>query len=541
PQVLSPLAANGFEGGRDYEKIESARLLTSSEYELNASLGYISLRTTLNADEVLAVAYEYTYNGKVYQVGEFSDDITTTSDNIYVKLLKGTTQSPHWPNWRLMMKNVYSLGASNVSRSNFKMQIKYLSDTTGTAITYLPVPSLSNKTLLQVMNLDRLDSNQEGNPDGMFDFIEGYTFLPATGKIIFPVAEPFGAHLEQAIGSAALAEKYVYKELYDSTQVVARQFADKNKFILTGEYQGTDGSRISLNAYNVPRGSVIVTAGGVTLTENSDYIVDYANGEVTIINQSILDSGQSVSVTLEDQSLYSMERKTLLGLDLNYKFSRDFNFGLTLMHFSEKALTEKVGIGDEVVNNTIWGFNFNYTKEFQWLTNAINVIPTVNAVAPSKISVQGEFAQLVPHKQKSGSARGSSYLDDFEAAQTGIDLKSPYAWSLSSTPSMFEESNLSNDVTYGMNRALLNWYYIDRLFTQRNSSLCPGYIKSDLKQLSNPYVREVTSTEIFPGRELSYGESNVVQTLNLSFYPNERGPYNLDATDINPDGTLRNP
>lgn len=540
-QVLSPLAANGFEGGRDYEKIESARLLTSSEYELNASLGYISLRTTLNADEVLAVAYEYTYNGKVYQVGEFSDDITTTSDNIYVKLLKGTTQSPHWPNWRLMMKNVYSLGASNVSRSNFKMQIKYLSDTTGTAITYLPVPSLSNKTLLQVMNLDRLDSNQEGNPDGMFDFIEGYTFLPATGKVIFPVAEPFGAHLEQAIGSAALAEKYVYKELYDSTQVVARQFADKNKFILTGEYQGTDGSRISLNAYNVPRGSVIVTAGGVTLTENSDYIVDYANGEVTIINQSILDSGQSVSVTLEDQSLYSMERKTLLGLDLNYKFSRDFNFGLTLMHFSEKALTEKVGIGDEVVNNTIWGFNFNYTKEFQWLTNAINVIPTVNAVAPSKISVQGEFAQLVPHKQKSGSARGSSYLDDFEAAQTGIDLKSPYAWSLSSTPSMFEESNLSNDVTYGMNRALLNWYYIDRLFTQRNSSLCPGYIKSDLKQLSNPYVREVTSTEIFPGRELSYGESNVVQTLNLSFYPNERGPYNLDATDINPDGSLRNP
>lgn len=540
-QALSALAPNGFEGGRDYEKVESARLLGNSEYTLNASLGYISLNTTLNADEVLAVAYEYTYNGKVYQVGEFSDDITTTTDNIYVKLLKGTTQSPQWPNWRLMMKNVYSLGASRINQSNFKMQIKYLSDTTGTAINYLPVGDLASKTLLQVMNLDRLDSNREGNPDGMFDFIEGYTVLASTGKIIFPVAEPFGAHLEAAIGSPSLAEKYVYKELYDSTQTVAKQFADKNKFMLTGEYQGTDGSRISLNAYNVPRGSVVVTAGGVTLTENSDYIVDYANGEVTIINQGILDSGQSVSVTLEDQSLYSMARKTLLGLDLNYKFSRDFNLGLTLMHFSEKSVTEKVGIGDEVVNNTIWGLNFNYTKEFQWLTNAINVIPTVNAVAPSKISVQGEFAQLVPHKQKSGSARGSSYVDDFEATQMGIDLKSPYAWSLSSTPSMFEESALSNDVTYGKNRALLNWYYIDRLFTQRNSSLCPGYIKNDLKQLSNPYVREVTSTEIFPGRELTYGESNVVQTLNLSFYPTERGPYNLDATNINDDGSLQNP
>lgn len=540
-QVLAPLEVNGFEGGRDYEKIESAQLLSSSEYILNEQLGYISLRTSLNVDEVIAVAFEYTYNGKVYQVGEFSDDISTTSDNLYLKLLKGTTQSPRWPNWRLMMKNVYSLGATNISQSNFKLQVKYLSDTTGTAINYLPVGDLASKTLLQVMNLDRLDSNQEGNPDGIFDFIEGYTVYSKTGKIIFPVAEPFGAHLEQAIGNPAMAEKYVYKELYDSTLVIAQQFADKNKFMLMGEYNGNDASRISLGAYNVPRGSVIVTAGGVTLTENSDYIVDYANGDVTIINQSILDSGQSVNVTLEDQGLYNMQRKTLLGLDLQYKFSRDFTLGATVMHFSEKSLTEKVGIGDEVVKNTMWGLNLSYNKEFQWLTNALNIIPTVNAVAPSKISLQGEFAQLVPHRQKSGTARGSSYVDDFESTQTGIDLKSPYAWSLASTPQMFPEAALSNDVAYGKNRALLNWYYIDRLFTQRNSSLCPGYIKTDLKQLSNPYVREVTSTEIFPGRELTYGESNLVQTLNLSFYPTERGPYNLDAQNIDSDGALLYP
>lgn len=540
-QVLEPLSAFGFIGGRDYEKIESARLLRSTEYTLNEQLGYISLNARLNSDEVLAVAYEYTYNGKVYQVGEFSDDVTTTSDNIYVKLLKGTTQSPLWPNWRLMMKNVYSISDSRITQNHFKLQIKYLSDTTGTAINYLPVGDLANKTLLQIMNLDRLDSNKEGNPDGMFDYLDGYTVLPDRGKIIFPVAEPFGAHLERAIGSPELAAKYVYKELYDSTQVVAQQFADKNKFMLTGEFQGSDGSRISLNAYNVPRGSVVVTAGGVTLTENSDYIVDYANGEVTIINQSILDSGQAVSVSLEDQGLYSMQRKTLLGLDLNYKFSRDFNLGLTLLHFSEKALTEKVAIGDEVVKNTMWGINFNYNKEFQWLTNVLNLIPTVNAEAPSKISVQGEFAQLVPHRQKAGSAAGSSYVDDFENVQTRFDLKAPYAWTLASTPSTFAEAALSNNPDYGKNRALLNWYYIDRMFTQRNSSLCPGYIKSDLDQLSNPYVREVTTTEIFPGRQLNYGESNIIQTLNLSFYPSERGPYNVDAQRVNPDGSLMNP
>ncbi len=546
-QALEPLGAFGIEGGRDYEKVESARLLSSSEYTLNSALGYISVKSALNADEVLGVAFEYTYRGQVYQVGEFSGDITSTDQSLYVKMLKSTTVAPKLPMWDLMMKNVYSLGAYQVQKTNFRLQIKYLSDTTGIQINYLPVGNISDKTLLQVMNLDRLNSNQESSPDGFFDFIDGYTIIPSTGKIIFPVVEPFGRHLAAQIGNASIASQYVYQELYDSTLIVARQFADKNKFVLTGEYQASAGSQIRLNAMNVPRGSVVVTAGGVRLTENSDYTVDYSMGIVTITNQSIIDSGQSISVTLENQSLYSTQRKTLLGLDLNYRFSKDFNVGATILHFSEKALTEKVNIGDEVINNTMWGLNMSYNTEFMWLTNLINKIPTVNAVQPSKLSLTAEFAQLVPHKQQSGSNRGSSYVDDFEATQTGIDLRSPYSWFLASTPydnspnAMFPEAALSNNVDYGKNRALLAWYYIDRMFTQRNSSMCPGYIAADLKQLSNPYVREVTSHEIFPGRELSYGESSTIQTLNLSYYPEERGPYNLDATNIDDEGRLLNP
>ncbi len=546
-QALEPLRAYGIEGGHDYEKMESARLLGASEYTLNSTLGYISLKTQLNADEVLAVAYQYTYNGQVYQVGEFSSDIATTTQSLYLKMLKATTVDPRMPLWRLMMKNVYSLGAYQVQQQNFRMQIKYLSDTTGTQINYLPVPGLSDKPLLQVLNLDRIDSNQQSNPDGFFDFIEGYTVIASSGKIIFPVAEPFGSYLEQKIGNPALAEKYVYKELYDSTQVVARQFSDKNKFILAGSYQASSGSQIRLNAMNVPRGSVIVTAGGVQLTENTDYTVDYSMGIVTITNQSIIDSGQSISVTLENQSLFSTQRKTLLGLDLQYQINKDFNIGATLLHFSEKALTEKVNIGDEVINNSMFGFNLSYNTKFMWLTNLLNKIPTVNAVAPSTINVNAEFAQLVPHKQKSGSNKGSSYIDDFESSQSGIDLRSPYAWQMASTPydsgqgALFPEAALSNNVDYGKNRALLNWYYIDRMFTDKNSSLCPGYLRNDLDQQSNPYVREVTSKEIFPDRELTYGESATIQTLNLSFYPDERGPYNLDASNITPEGRLLNP
>ncbi len=546
-QALEPLQPFGIVGGTAYEKVESARLLNSSEYTLNSTLGYISVKSALNADEVLGVAFEYTYRGQVYQVGEFSSDITATDQSLYVKMLKSTTASTSEPMWDLMMKNVYPLGGYQIQKNNFKLNIKYLSDTTGTQINYLPVPGLNNQSLLQVMNLDRIDSNEQSNPDGFFDFIEGYTILASQGKVIFPVVEPFGTHLRRKIGNEALADQYVYEELYDSTLTVARQFADKNKFILTGEYQASAGSQIRLNAMNVPRGSVIVMAGGVQLTENSDYTVDYAMGIVTITNQSIIDSGQSISVTLENQSLFSMQRKTLLGLDMQYQFNKDFNIGATVLHFSEKALTEKVDIGNEVVNNTMLGFNLSYNKDFMWLTNLVNKIPTVTATQPSHLSLTAEYAKLLPHQQKSGSNRGSSYVDDFENTQTGIDLRSPYAWQLASTPydpskdALFPEAALSNNVDYGKNRALLNWYYIDRMFTSRNSSLAPGYIKSDLDQLSNPYVREVTSREIFPGREPNYGESSTIQTLNLSFYPTERGPYNLDADNIDAEGALLNP
>ncbi len=545
--ALQPLSSYGIEGGRDYEKVESARLLSSSEYTLNSSLGYISLTSALSSDEVLAVAYEYTYLGNTYQVGEFSGDITSSEQSLYVKMLKGTSVSPYLPSWKLMMKNVYSLGAYQIQEDNFELNVKYLNDTTGTEISYIPDGAINGTPLIQVLNVDRLDSNNQTNPDGRYDFIEGYTILSSKGKVIFPVVEPFGSHLRSKIGNDATADKYVYQELYDSTLTVAQQFSDKNKFTLSGEYQASSSSQINLNAMNVAQGSVVVTAGGVTLTENSDYIVDYNLGIVTIINQSIIDAGTSISVSLENQSTYSTQRKTLLGLDLNYQFTPDFNVGATIMHYSEKPLTEKVSLGNEAVKNTIWGFNFSYNSEFMWLTNLVNKIPTVNATAPSSIKLAGEFAQLIPQQADTGSSEGSAYIDDFESTQTGIDLRSPYQWFLSSTPydsganALFPEAGLSNDVDYGKNRALLAWYYIDRIFTKRNSSTAPSYIRNDLTQLSNPYVREISYTELYPDKELSYGESTTIQTLNLSFYPNERGPYNLDATNIDSDGNLLYP
>ncbi len=538
-QTTFILDGAGLVGGTDYEKLETARLLNSSEYTLNQSLGYVSLKSTLQTDQVLAVAFEYTYRGTTYQVGEFSTDRKDNKEALFVKTLKNTACTPQMGNWDLMMKNVYSLGATSVQKEKFKFDIKILSDTTGVFLSYLPEPGLKNKKILSLMGLDRLDNNDKNNPNGYFDYVEGYTIDPASGRVFFPVVEPFGKNLRKAIGNDAIADKYVYQELYDSTKTIAKQIAEKNKYLITGQYKATKRDEIQLGAMNIPQGSVVVTAGGITLMEGSDYTVDYNSGIVKILNKSILDAGTAINVSLESNTEYGMQRKTMFGVNWEYALSKEFQFGGTLMHLGEKPLTTKVAMGSEPLNNTIWGLNLAWKKESQWLTDLLDKLPLLHCTAPSSINFTAEFAQLIAGKNKH-SQGNASYVDDFENAKSNIDISNPTEWVISSCPSLFPESKLSNDVRYGYNRALLSWYYIDPLFTRRSSSLTPGHIKADLKQLSDPDVMEVYKRDLFPNQQINYQESATLNVLNLAYYPNERGPYNLDP-QLDANGHLLNP
>ncbi len=530
-----------FHGGVDYEKLSSARLLNNSEYTVNKALGYISLKTTLQTDQVLAVAYEFSYGGQTYQVGEFASDSTNISKALYVKTLKNTSNNPQQKNWQLMMKNVYYL-ASTVEKTKFRLDIKFQSDTAGVYLTY--IPEVKDIPLLKGLGCDRLDNNNRLHPNGYFDFVEGYTV--SEGRVFFPSAEPFGKTLRNFLKSNHVPEdkikKYVFTELYDTTRTAARQMTDKNKYLLVGQFKGTAANVISLGAYNVPQGSVVVTAGGVVLTEGSDYSVDYSAGEVTILNQSIIDAGTNVSVSLESNTDYGMQRKTMLGLNFEYDFSKDLQLGGTIQHLTEQTLTSKVTMGSEPLRNTLWGLSLNWKHESQWLTNILDKLPFLHCTQPSQISFTGEFAQLIAG-QAGGTQDNASYIDDFENAKNGIDVSEPRAWSISSVPSKnFSEYSDRDSVTSGFNRSLLSWYNIDPIFTYRSSSLTPSHIKSDLDQLSNHYVRAVYVSELYPNRQQSTysGATATLPILDLAYYPEERGPYNL-TTDISFDGKLSNP
>ena len=538
---------NGMEGGVDFEKIESARLLTSSEYTLNNALGFISLKSALNQDEVLAVAYEYTYNGRVYQVGEFSTDGNEelrAPNALALKMLKSSANAPTKKNrgtWDLMMKNIYALGATSIQSDKFELYVTYRNDSVGTDVQYMNEGPISGKQLLRVMNLDRLDQKNNASPDGRFDFVEGLTVYASSGKIIFPVLEPFGSHLANMLGNdPRLTAKYCFQELYDSTLITAQELSEKNKFHLTGKYKGTNGSEIRLNAMNVPRGSVTVTAGGATLIENVDYTVDYTMGTVTILNNSILESGTNVDVKLENQSTFSMQRKSLFGAHLEYEFNKDLVIGGTIMHLRERPLTTKVNTGSEPLANTIWGVNGSWRTEMQWLTNAIDKIPWITATAPSTFSINAEFAHLIPGHTRDVGAVGTAYIDDFESTTTNIDVHYPSYWFLASTPTVFAESKDINQTSYNKNRALLAWYAVDPIFGYPQTNT-PPHIRNDVDMMSDHRTRIVYQNEIYPNRQEASNVDTKLSILNLSFYPTERGQYNINASEMNADGHLTNP
>jgi len=545
--VLGPLSSRDFVGGRDYEKIENARLLDSTEYTVNRQIGYISLNQSLNADEVLAVAYQYTANGQTFQVGEFSTDGIVAPNTLILKMLRSTNLNPKYKNWRLMMKNIYNINGQRISSEDFKMDIAYKNDAAGTSLNYLPDGPLKEKILLQVVNLDRLNKQLDPYPDGIFDFLEPITINSQRGRIIFPVIEPFGSNLERQLnGDANAINKYVFRSLYADTKTVAEQDAEKNKFHLQGSYKGSSNSEISLDAPNISRGSVKVMAGGRQLQEDVDYIVDYTQGRVKIINQGLMESGTPISISTESEDLFSMQRKTMLGTHLNYEVNKNFNVGGTAMYLQEKPLYQKVNYGEDPIANLMLGLNASYNANSGFITKMVNALPFLNTKEESKIAIEAEWARLFPGHSKAISKEGAAYLDDFEGAVTPINLKSFIGWNMASTPQgneMFPEGNLVNDLAYGFNRGLLSWYIIDPLM-QRNTA--PTYLIQE-KKLDDHRVREVFQKEIFPDRETPAGQPTNIPTLDLAFYPKERGSNNYDvaptafSAGVDRDGFLRNP
>ncbi|HMQ48278.1 MAG TPA: cell surface protein SprA [Saprospiraceae bacterium] len=536
-QAVSTLQGQiGLQQTRDFEKVR-ARKLQASEYTFHPELGFISVNINVQPDQVLAVAFEYEYNGNIFTVGDMSinnatigtDTSDVTPKVLFVKMLKSTTQRTDLPTWDLMMKNVYSIGAFQVNQDDFRLDIFY-DDPGGGQKRFLPSSNLAGIPLLRVFNLDRLNTQGDPQADGVFDFVPGVTINPRNGRIMFPVLEPFGSALSREITDPELRKLYVYDSLYATTVFNAIESAEQNRYIIRGEYKSSVSSEISLGAFNIPQGSVQVTGCGGPCVEGRDYEVDYSIGKVRILNDALLQSGVPINVSFEDNTLFGFQSKTMIGLRADYEIDENFNIGGTYLQLFERPFTQKVNVGDDPINNKIYGLDINLNREAPWLTKAVDAIPLISTTQPSSITVAAEGAALRPGharaiNQNKKDKGGVVYIDDFEGSGASFDLRIPTnQWYLASVPQnddqnnnpRFPEANLINDLRSGANRARLNWYAIDQA------------ARTNDFDNRNPYTSVVAQQEVFPNQNITPNQAVNFRTMDMTFYPSERGPYNFD-------------
>jgi cell surface protein SprA len=528
--------------GRDYTLLENAiKLVQGVDFKMNAQLGFITLNRRLAESDVLAVAYEYTDGTEVYRVGEFTDSGVVAPDNLVVKLLRSEILNTNIPMWDLMLKNVYEIpGAFQLQREGFRLELLYRDDSTGEPVNILQnaqTTGINDRTILNLMSLDRLDQNENFVPegDGFFDFVEGVTINSQNGYLIFPTVEPFGKDLDDKL----LPEDdiYVFNELYDRTQAEAQNdFQQKDKYLFKGYFKSEAKSGIPLGAFNVPRGSVVVTSGGRELLEGVDYVVDYNIGNVQIINPALVSSNAPIQVSVENNIGFNQQRRRYMGVDVLHVFSDKLAIGANLINLNERPLTQKAQFGSEPVNNTIFGGYLTYKTEVPKLTKWVNKLPNIDTDANSFISVRSEVAYLLPGTPKGIDLEGAatSYIDDFEGSQIPLDVKAPKQWFIASTPQGqtgaldFTNGNIAaglpDELRIGAKRSRLAWYNIDRLFY--GSTLKPGNIDGD--ELSRAEVRQIDYNELFPEIDLDITQSNIIRTLDLSYFPAERGTYSYD-------------
>ncbi len=554
-QVASP---GPFQQAVHYEKVENARKLTEQEFSYNALLGYISLNLPLNNDEVLAVAYEYTYQGETYQIGEFSTDGVAGQQALLLKLLKPTITNPSNKIWDLMMKNVYSIGAYQVDQTGFRIDLLYNNPETSLLVPFFPMTGVDDKQLVTLLDMDKLNQNNQPFSDGVFDYVpinyngnraeNGGTINTRNGRIYFSSVEPFGKTLEKKLQNAGISQVVVdqvaFKELYDSTKTAAQQIPAKNRFSFRGEYQSSISSDIPLNALNVPQGAVTVTAGGINLVEGTDYTVDYNLGRVKILNTGILESNTPIKISIESNSVFGFQARSMMGAHYNYRFSDKFNLGGTWMRMMERPVTQKVDIGSEPFKNNILGVDLAFRTDVPFLTKLVDILPVISTNQKSTFSFTGEFAHLIPGQPRAINKDGTSYIDDFEGSQSTIDLRAITAWRLASIPQgqpdLFPEAANQN-LSAGYKRSKTCWYLIDPLFYQSNS-LTPQHIKDNPEMLADSRMRLVNQTDVFPNLQQQYGSVPNIPILELAYYPKERGMYNYDTTNtVNTDGTWVNP
>ena len=276
-------------------------------------------------------------------------------------------------------------------------------------------PEYNGIPLITLQNLDRLNNQNDPQPDGVFDYLEGFTVISSQSRIIFPLLEPFGHDLDYLYASPDSAKKYLYYPLYDTIKAIAQTLAQLDRFKLVGRSKSSASGDYQLG-FNIPPGSVTVTAGGQQLQENIDYEINYDLGTLRVINSAIINSGIPVNIQYENNATFGLQQRNYMGLRLDYLANKNLSLGATAVRLGERPFFTKQSYGDDPIRNSMYGLDFDYQNEVPRITKWLNKIPFYSSNVPSSITAYGEVAMLNPgHAPQIGKkGEGVIYVDDFE-------------------------------------------------------------------------------------------------------------------------------
>ncbi len=459
--------------------------LEKTSYYVDPELGYIRLNEMLQADEVLAVAFQDT-SGRIR--GNINFD--PGKDRVLqLRLLRPSNPRPTNKTWSLAWRNVYNIGAA--SESNFELKILYKPS------AGIPEETirLDGKTTsyLQVFGLDRVGRTAGSPPDNIIDKNDNILRL-RQGELWFPTLHPFDP--DEPEYQALLPEDKRVPAIYDTTTEAV--WARETKFVIQVNSK-IRKSEISLGVMNVIEGSEEVTLNGRRLQRGTDYMIEYFSGTISIKNQEALQPSANLEITYEANQAFQIDKKTIMGARADYVLWDDSFVGLTFIYLNESTLDQKVRVGKGPMRNMIWDVNSAMSFKPFFLTRFANILPFVDTRDETSLRFEGEVAQIIPNpntrnNEATGDFDGVAYIDDFEAAKRSTPLGvQRRSWRPASQPLAVVDTTADGDVACAKRGRMI--YY-------------------------QPYT-QVSINEIWPNRDTqgNLGTQNSVDVLDIEFTP----------------------
>ncbi len=384
-------------------------LIEGTDFITNYSIGTIEILK--NIDRRYTVAVQYTRK----------DEILVPENNnildgiLHAKVIRTKNQeySPSNPysTWDYQMRNIYSMGISNIKKDDFKLEV-YTENTDRTRNFNVP-DSLSFPGIITYNDYLRLDTSGDGKVDG-----DDSTVNLVSGYIIMPLINPF----------SPLGDTLIYQDENESIN-----YDEFKHFISVYGKIGRD--QISLGQSGILENSVTVKVNGNVQKENVDYLVNYDMGQITFLSAAGKDPDAKIEIDYEYRSGFAVASKSLVGIRADLNITENTKIGGTAIYRTETVNEKRPKIGNENMRLFLADVDGSASWKPGFITRWLDALPILKTTTESRITLSGEVALTIPDISGDDQHENEAYIDDMEGIIDSYPLGLSFStWVMASKP-----------------------------------------------------------------------------------------------------------